>query len=300
MNILLDTHYHLSFIENMKLRVEFLDAIREQKIAIVAQTILPSEFLALHEQFGETCSGPDSREAREARNARGMRDSREARNSNVLLSLGFHPWWVDPQEDMEKEMDAFTEALHFTPYIGEIGLDFSSKYGSTEKKRAQLEIFRKIIESILQAENPVDKASNYILSIHAVQSTTQVLDILEEYEVSAKNHVIPILHRFHGTSDELTRHIRLGGYLSVHPKTLATKRGRAYVQQVPGERLLLESDLPTERMVEIPSTGGIDLGISMAHTLKNSLEDSLGTLSALRQEDMLPIILATQNKLFQI
>ena len=53
-----------------------------------------------------------------------------------------------------------------------------------------------------------------------------------------------IFHWFSGSGVELARAIECGCYFSINPRMLSTKRGRAYVQQIPEEKLLLESDLP--------------------------------------------------------
>ncbi|MBC2681010.1 hypothetical protein GSS87_01000 [Corynebacterium sp. 4HC-13] len=88
----------------------------------------------------------------------------------------------------------------------------------------------------------------YVLSIHAVRASSAVIDILEELHIGRYN-VAPIIHWFSGTSDELTRFIALGGYISVNHRMLATKRGRAYARQIPVERLLIETDLPESPVI---------------------------------------------------
>ncbi|MBE6471190.1 MAG: TatD family deoxyribonuclease, partial [Coriobacteriaceae bacterium] len=42
------------------------------------------------------------------------------------------------------------------------------------------------------------------------------------------------------------RAVRAGCYFSVNARMLATRRGREYARILPGERLLLETDLPPE------------------------------------------------------
>ena len=61
-------------------------------------------------------------------------------------------------------------------------------------------------------------------------------------------------HWFSGTSDELTRVIRSGCFVSVNPRMLETKRGRAYAQAIPEDRLLLETDMPPEGEPYDPAT----------------------------------------------
>mgnify|MGYP004492342999 CR=1 FL=1 len=71
-----------------------------------------------------------------------------------------------------------------------------------------------------------------------------VLDVLERHGATRSNACI--LHWFSGSSQELARARELGCHFSVNPNMLATKRGRAYVRQIPPNRLLLETDLPEE------------------------------------------------------
>ena len=83
-----------------------------------------------------------------------------------------------------------------------------------------------------------------MISIHAVRSATAVLDVLERRHATRSSACI--LHWFSGSSQELARARELGCHFSVNPNMLATKRGRAYVRQIPPNRLLLETDLPEE------------------------------------------------------
>ena len=89
---------------------------------------------------------------------------------------------------------------------------------------------------------------------------------------------MPIFHRFGGTSDELTRLIRAGGYISVNPRMLRTKRGRAYVSQVPVDRLLLETDLPRE-----PGSG--DAVEVVSAEVVAALRDTVAEVATLRRMD---------------
>ncbi|MEJ6013172.1 TatD family hydrolase [Corynebacterium sp. H127] len=186
----------------------------------------------------------------------------------TLPSLGFHPWWVGPT--FEEELETFANNLPQTRCIGEIGLDFSPR--RVESAPLQLEALRRIFAFL--------KDRPYVLSIHAVRAATEVLDMLPD-------NVIPVFHRFSGTSDELTRLMQIGGYFSVHPSVLEGKKGRAYVKQVPENRLLLESDLPA-------STSAVVSAGDVVTSLRGTLE----TLSELRGQDMAPVIKQTQQEVY--
>ena len=83
-----------------------------------------------------------------------------------------------------------------------------------------------------------------VLSIHAVKAAGEALDVLERAGALVGNACI--FHWFSGTSDELQHAVRAGCFFSINPRMLASKRGRAYAQAVPAERLLLETDAPSQ------------------------------------------------------
>lgn len=227
---LLDTHAHWDFLPP-DCRREAIRILDQANLRLVAQTVLPSDFLALIKEKENTTKADH--------NAK----------SWPILSLGFHPWWVDTPEKNRRELAYFAEALSGTHFIGEVGLDFSEErlmQASVQEQRAVLRrIFQLVRERVAESDTP------YVFSLHAVRALTPLLDLYEEEKLVLPN-VVPIVHRFAGTSDELTRLIRLGGLLSVHPAMLRTKRGRAYVKQVPADRLLLETDLPANPMPTRP------------------------------------------------
>ena len=257
MTTLLDTHYHYDFLPPQA-RAGLLDEIAEAGVEIVAQTLTPSDFVAL--------------EAEEKRRVEASpHSSSDARDStSPRLSVGFHPWNIRP--DYERELDIFAQALTRTRFVGEVGLDYVPRRLQQVRAEAQAEVFRRILEIISSQRANVP----YVLSIHAVRSAGQVCDALEATDTSG---MVPIFHRFGGTSDELTRLIKQGGYISINPAMLATKRGRAYVTQVPADRLLLETDLP-ER-----TEAGDNLGKTHALELIETLNTTVNTLAALRHQD---------------
>ena len=255
MTTLLDTHYHYDFLPPQA-RSEFLDEIAGEGVEIVAQTLTPSDFAAL--------------EAEEERRAEASSPG-GPHPSSPRLSVGFHPWNIRP--DYQRELDIFAHALTRTRFVGEVGLDYVPRRLQQVPAETQAEVFRRILEIISsqRANGP------YVLSIHAVRSASQVCDALETTDTSG---MVPIFHRFGGSSDELTRLIKQGGYISVNPAMLATKRGRAYVTQVPADRLLLETDLP-----ERTETGD-DLGKNHAGELIETLNTTVNTLATLRHQDL--------------
>lgn len=257
MTTLLDTHYHYDFLPP-QVRSAFLEELAGAGVEVVAQTLTPSDFVALE---------AEEKRRVETSSPGGPHPSGSA---SPRLSVGFHPWNIGP--DYKRELDAFAQALTRTRFVGEVGLDYVPRRLQQVPAETQAEVFRRILDilSSKRADGP------YVLSIHAVRSAGQVCDALEATDTSG---MVPIFHRFGGTSDELTRLIRQGCYISVNPAMLATKRGRAYVTQVPLDRLLLETDLP-----ESNERGG-DLGKTHARELTETLNATVNALAKLRNQD---------------
>lgn len=261
MKPLLDTHFHFDFIKGESNRRQFLCDLKTNQLEIVAQTVLPSQYVRL------------------------LKESIHPQK----VALGFHPWWIENEGQAQKEIAIFERTVHSTHFIGEIGLDFSYKRLAVSSQTLQIEIFKQLLELVIKASQTHTQPT--ILSIHTVRSTTTVLDCFEELAVLEQG-IVPIIHWFSGTSEELTRLIKLGCYLSINPKMLETKKGRAYVKQVPAERLLLETDWPSSEVQTVESV------TPLSHEMGQVLSKIVITLSELRGEAMLPVIIANQERLF--
>lgn len=264
MSELLDTHYHFDFIAPEH-RAAFLDRLADTSVRFVAQTLTPSSYLALHAELPALPAASAHR-----------------------WSLGFHPWNIVSPEQAEAELARFDEAVSTTRFIGEIGLDFSPRRLKTADAELQQHVFRRILGSCIAAADGTDRP--HVLSIHAVRSATAVLDVIEQLHLPETN-VVPVIHWFSGTSDELTRHIRLGGHISVSPRLLTSKRGRAYARQIPADRLLLETDLPE-------STDGARPAAEHLAELAAALESAASTLAELRGAEVAEHIAANQRRLY--
>ena len=117
--------------------------------------------------------------------------------------------------------------------MGEVGLDFGDKHIAT--RDTQVEIFTKICSLLAGTKGK-------IVSVHAVKSATEVMDIPESSGAAKGNTII--MHWFSGTSEELKRALDSGYFFSVGPKMLATNKGYEYIRQIPEDRMFIETDLP--------------------------------------------------------
>lgn len=298
--MLLDAHFHYDFLAP-ELRPAVLEALAARGVGVVAQTLEPSAY----EKLRASTSMPGTNEPavqdagvqKDGMQKEGAQDAHPWKTSEdslatPLLSLGFHPWWITSREQAETELDIFDQQVRTTRFIGEIGLDFLPHRLQTASENLQLETLGRLLTTVREAAAQQPANQPYVLSLHAVRATSPLLDTVEELELM-DYPIVPVVHRFGGTSDELTRLIALGGSISVHPTLLGSKRGRAYIRQVPADRLLLETDLPAQ-----PTTG-MDPHL-FAQQVHDALHATLDGISAERRQDFLPTLLANQARLYAL
>ncbi|MDU0479111.1 TatD family hydrolase [Staphylococcus chromogenes] len=139
--MLLDTHFHLDFLREDE-RAGFVESLADHGIGIIAQTLLPTDFL-------EQLPGP------------------------APLALGFHPWQATSAELIDAQLAAFTQALPHTRLIGEVGLDFSPRRLETAPTELQLRAFRGVLSRLVGDQR--------VLSIHSVHSTADVVAEIEAH-----------------------------------------------------------------------------------------------------------------------
>ncbi|QOR45640.1 TatD family hydrolase [Trueperella pecoris] len=270
----LDTHFHYDFLPPQA-RGPFLEQIAGHGVGIIAQTLTPSGFLDLEEaEHARLAADASLTSATSVTSTTSVTAATPA--AAPPLSVGYHPWYMTP--DYGSELNVFADALSRTRFVGEIGLDFSPRRLEPVPAELQMDILRQLF-TILQGS---ESGAPTVLSIHTVRSASQVLDLAASCGLDAAA-TIPVFHRFAGTSDELTRLIRAGGYISVSRQMLESKRGRAYVTQVPADRLLLETDLPSEPASADASAGpAADVAGALARGVAEALRSTIGELAQLR------------------
>lgn len=149
---------------------------------------------------------------------------------NIHVALGLHPQLVGSGYDDWRLFEELAKNCH---YIGEVGLDFRKDYIANKKQ--QIEIFEKIL---LCCEQYGDK----VVSIHSLRAISTILDILGSIKKCQKN--IYILHWFTGSLHQMKIALELGCFFSINPKMLKTKSGIDLIQNIPPQRILLETDAP--------------------------------------------------------
>ena len=216
--ILYDAHCHLSFSKDPLRLVEGLESLG---VRAVSATVTPSEYREAFRFFEPF--------------------------EHVRVGLGFHPWWVADGRLSEEDLQDF-EALASSGlrFVSEVGLDFAPKRleasvsaglarNSEEAKQVQVEAFQRVMTAC------GDRVS--YVSLHSVKAEREVLGVLQQSGVL--QHAACVFHGFGGPQDQLLRALDMGCYVSVGPRMLSTKRGRAYVKSIPLEKMLLETDAPS-------------------------------------------------------
>jgi TatD DNase family protein len=164
-----------------------------------------------------------------------------ATNPAMIPCFGVHPWFL--HEGSEGALRSLRDLLLARPSaVGEIGLDYSR----TEIDREdQIRLFAR--QLTLAAE------FNRSVSIHCVKAWGDMLTVLRE---SARPQVGFLLHSYSGPIELVAPLARLGAYFSfsessvpAYEKSQVGIRGRpmALLQQIPRDRLLLETDAPGRR-----------------------------------------------------
>jgi TatD DNase family protein len=156
-------------------------------------------------------------------------------NPIVLPSFGYHPWYLDERTadwlmNLETMMDAIPSA------IGEIGLDRwkpDLPYGPQE------EVFLAQLRMAAERDRPA--------SVHCLQAWGRLHDLLRE---NARPDCGVVLHSFGGPPEMIPALARLGAYFSFPGYFLHDRksRQRETFKQVPGERLLIETDAPDQML----------------------------------------------------
>ena len=208
-----------------------------------------------------------------------------SRYPNIIAGVGLHPWWIADGRCGTAEVDLLCELATQERYIGEVGLDFSPRFAGTEGLQTQT--FERLCQTLSQHSIP-----RRALSIHAVRSAETVLDILETNSLFNNSPDSPaiIFHWFSGTSDKLNRARNVGCYFSINERMLVTKRGREYARQIPLDRLLLETDAPTEENEDTTAQ-------SLVESL-TSVSKSIATLKNCDARRIESVVLANSRSIF--
>ncbi|WP_270838215.1 Qat anti-phage system TatD family nuclease QatD [Mitsuokella multacida] len=193
-----DTHLHLDLYKNQDTIINYINTEKSYTIAV---TNLPD----LYEQY-----------------------AKDGRNSQyVRYALGFHP---ELACRYFHQLSIFDRNLSSTRYVGEVGLDFTTK--DVRDRIAQEQVFRHILRAC-------NRARGKILTIHSRKAEKRVLELLKDVHSCQV-----ILHWYTGPLSLIDVAIGRGYYFSINHQMINSIHGRKVIQNIPIEKILIESDAP--------------------------------------------------------
>lgn len=196
-----DTHCHLDLMPGIQNQVDFEDS---QLIKTITVTNTPAFFEPNESLFRSS--------------------------KNIRVAIGLHP---ELCLQYNAQLPDLLKQLHSTRYIGEIGIDGSSRFKNSYD--AQREVFETIA-------NEVSLIGGKIITVHSRGAASDVIEILNKHKVYLNNKVI--LHWYTGDKASLIKAAEMGLYFSTNHKMVSTKKGIEIVKAIPKELLLTETDAP--------------------------------------------------------
>jgi TatD DNase family protein len=162
----------------------------------------------------------------------GLVHSTARQDEQIVPFFGIHPWYADrvsPRWDKEL---LHIVSMNMGAGIGTIGLDRSANGGNYEKQK---EVFLRQVQLAEQLSRPI--------AIHCSQAWDDLLNFLRDNKAPSVRFMV---HAYQGDPETLEKLLTLGAYISFSWKNLfkTDPATLALVQQVPRDRLLLETGFP--------------------------------------------------------
>jgi TatD DNase family protein len=142
----------------------------------------------------------------------------------VNIGLGFFP--LELQRHPE-QIELFFDHLPLSPYLGELGLDFSDP----ASKDHQITFFDRLL-------NECKTLSPKVMSLHSRGSGPEVLERIKGFRRGSC-----IMHWYSGPSDDLDQ-LPTSCFFSINTAMLTSRNGKRLLKALAPERCLLESDGP--------------------------------------------------------
>jgi TatD DNase family protein len=146
----------------------------------------------------------------------------------IRTALGLHP---ELAQSRRHELDLFDDLLPSTQYVGEVGLDGSTRFKET--RHQQREVFDHILRSC-------SVAGGRIISIHSRAAVVPVLAALAKNPDAGT----PVLHWLSAKAHQTGAAVAQGCWFSINLSMLSTPAGRDMVSTLPRDRVLTETDGP--------------------------------------------------------
>ena len=164
----------------------------------------------------------------------GAKDSVELsmRYPHVYAAVGVHPDHVGELDEVKMQHLREMCTMEKTVAVGEIGLDY---YWDKESHELQKEWFKKQMELAKEVDLPV--------IVHSREAAQDTFDLIKSEHAGTTGGVI---HCFSGSKEMAKEYIKMGYYIGVGGVVTfknAKKLVRT-VEEIPMERILLETDCP--------------------------------------------------------
>lgn len=156
-----------------------------------------------------------------------------AKHRSVIASYGLHPWYLDQRpRDWEATLREYLEADP-SACLGETGVD---RWMRDPDEPAQREVVTRHLELACEYRRPV--------TLHCLRAWGWLGEILRETDVPPDGFLV---HAFGGSQEVMEALAEQGAYFSFNPSFLQENRHkkRAVFQQIPADRLLVETDAPS-------------------------------------------------------
>lgn len=151
----------------------------------------------------------------------------------IYSTVGAHPGCVDALQDgYLNELERLATGCPKVCAIGEIGLDYYNDEGNVELRELQKKVFRQQLELADRLGLPV--------VIHDRDAHADVMEILREYRPRG------VVHCYSGSAEMARQLVDMGMYIGFTGVVTFKNARRAIeaVEEVPLERLLIETDCP--------------------------------------------------------
>jgi TatD DNase family protein len=201
MSFFVDTHCHLDLFPDIKARVN-----EENHLPI--KTITVTNMPSLWQPNNKLFAGCE----------------------NIRVALGLHP---ELATQRVRETTTFNELCPKAKYIGEIGLDGTSKEKSV--RDTQLKVFKDLLNAIKDQEPKV-------LTVHSRSAAAETIELLTSKLKNTQHQII--LHWYSGGLADLRKAVGLGYYFSINHKMVASKNGLSIIKELPKSKVLTETDSP--------------------------------------------------------
>ncbi|MZQ75460.1 MAG: hypothetical protein GT589_04790 [Peptoclostridium sp.] len=161
------------------------------------------------------------------------------KNEGFYAALGIHPEYSGNFEQLEAVKKQIEDNKDEIVAIGEIGLPYYSLEGMDTLEaetiyKKSLHVFEEFLSLASRLQKPV--------VLHAIEATAyDALRLLEKHNIESA-----LFHWFEGDDRALSKLIERGYYVSVGPEVLCNKAYDDFVDKVPLENMVFESDGPWE------------------------------------------------------